>query len=109
MSPDEMGAFSPISETAARIGDNVAQFLAGQLKKGLIPKGFLPIQSGVGDTANAVLKSMGDCPDIPQFEMYTEVIQDAVIALMRSRQSPVRQRLLPDGQQPGPARHLRRP
>lgn len=80
---DETGGFSPVSETAARIGDNVAQFLAGQLKKGLIPKGFLPVQSGVGDTANAILASMGKCPDIPVFEMYTEVIQDAVITLMK--------------------------
>ncbi len=80
---DETGAFAPVSPTAARIGDNVAEFLAGQLRAGLIPKGFLPIQSGVGDTANAVLESMGACPDIPEFEMYTEVIQDAVVALMK--------------------------
>jgi acetyl-CoA hydrolase len=82
--PDECGAFGQISETSARIGDNVARFLAAELKRGLIPKSFLPIQSGVGDTANAVLKSMGDCPDIPVFDMYTEVIQDAVVALMQS-------------------------
>ncbi len=82
--PDEAGEFSPISETAAKIGNNVAQFLAGQLRAGLIPKGFLPIQSGVGDTANAVLKSMGECDEIPPFQMYTEVIQDAVVSLMES-------------------------
>jgi succinate CoA transferase len=82
--PDECGSFGQISETTARIGDNVAQFLAGDLKKGLIPKSFLPVQSGVGDTANAVLKSMGDCKDIPVFDMYTEVIQDAVVALMKT-------------------------
>ncbi len=82
--PDETGGFSPISPTAQKIGDNVAQFLAAEMKAGLIPKSFLPIQSGVGDTANAVLKSMGDCPEIPQFDMYTEVIQDAVVALMKA-------------------------
>lgn len=82
--PDECGSFGEISETSARIGDNVAAFLAGELKKGLIPPGFLPIQSGVGDTANAVLKSMGQCAEIPVFDMYTEVIQDAVVALMKS-------------------------
>jgi len=82
--PDECAAFGQISETTARIGDNVACFLAGELKKGLIPKCFLPIQSGVGDTANAVLKFMGDCRDIPVFDMYTEVIQDAVVALMKT-------------------------
>ncbi len=66
-----------------RIGQNVAEFLAAELKRGLIPKSFLPIQSGVGDTANAVLKAMGEHPDIPVFEMFTEVIQDGVLALVK--------------------------
>jgi acetyl-CoA hydrolase len=81
--PDEVGGFSEASETTTRIGENVADFLAGELKRGLIPSGFLPIQSGVGDTANAVLKAMGAHPKIPAFDMYTEVIQDAVISLIR--------------------------
>lgn len=80
---DETGSFSEMGETTARIGRNVADFLAGELRRGLIPKSFLPIQSGVGDTANAVLKAMGENAEIPVFEMYTEVIQDAVVALMR--------------------------
>jgi len=81
--PDEVGGFSPIGETTARIGENVAEFLAAELRRGLIPKSFLPIQSGVGDTANAVLKSMGENQEIPVFDMYTEVIQDAVLALIK--------------------------
>ena len=82
--PDETGAFSEMGETTKRIGANVADFLATELRRGLIPKSFLPIQSGVGDTANAVLKAMGENQNIPSFEMYTEVIQDAVIDLINS-------------------------
>lgn len=81
--PDESGSFGELSQTTACIGQNVADFLAAELRRGLIPKNFLPIQSGVGDTANAILQAMGESPDIPEFEMYTEVIQDAVVALMR--------------------------
>jgi len=81
--PDETGGFSEIGETTARIGQNVADFLATELRRGLIPKSFLPIQSGVGDTANAVLQAMGANSGIPVFEVYTEVIQDAVIKLMK--------------------------
>jgi acetyl-CoA hydrolase len=81
--PDETGGFGEISPTTARIGENVANFLATELGRGLIPKSFLPIQSGVGDTANAILHAMGQRSEIPTFEMYTEVIQDAVIALMK--------------------------
>jgi len=82
--PDETGGFSEMTETPARIGRNVADFLAAELKRGLVPKPFLPIQSGVGDTANAVLKAMGENAGIPIFEMYTEVIQDSVVDLMRT-------------------------
>ena len=81
--PDETGSFGEIAPMTARIGENVAGFLAAELARGLIPKSFLPIQSGVGDTANAVLQAMGQRAEIPMFEMYTEVIQDAVIALMK--------------------------
>ncbi len=81
--PDEVGAFAAIAPTTLRIGENVANFLAEELECGHIPSPFLPIQSGVGDTANAVLKAMGDHPKIPRFDMYTEVIQDAVIALVK--------------------------
>lgn len=80
---DEVGAFSPVDETTAKIGDNVATFLAGQIKNGTIPREFLPIQSGVGNIANAVLGSLGANPEIPPFMMYTEVIQDSVISLMK--------------------------
>jgi succinate CoA transferase len=81
---DETGTFRPCDETTLHIGANVAAFLAGELKSGRIPASFLPIQSGVGETANAVLKALGDNPEIPSFEMYTEVIQDAVIDLMKA-------------------------
>jgi acyl-CoA hydrolase len=47
-----------------------------------IPSSFLPVQSGVGNVANAVLGCMGENEKIPPFNIYTEVIQDAVIKLM---------------------------
>jgi succinate CoA transferase len=81
--PDEVGGFAAVDAVTAKIGENVANFLAGQIKSGVIPKDFLPIQSGVGNIANAVLGSLGANPDIPPFKMYTEVIQDSVIQLMK--------------------------
>lgn len=82
--PDEVGGFAAVDAVTAKIGENVANFLASQIKCGVIPKEFLPIQSGVGNIANAVLGSLGANKDIPVFKMYTEVIQDSVIALMKS-------------------------
>ncbi|MBQ2441680.1 MAG: acetyl-CoA hydrolase/transferase family protein [Paludibacteraceae bacterium] len=81
--PNEVGKFTELDETTKRIGDNVAAFLEGEMKSGRIPKSFLPIQSGVGNIANAVLGALGENPHIPAFEMYTEVIQDSVVGLLK--------------------------
>lgn len=81
--PNEVGKFAELDETTKRIGDNVALFLETEMKAGRIPASFLPIQSGVGNIANAVLGALGENKDIPAFEMYTEVIQDSVIGLMK--------------------------
>ena len=81
--PDEVKDFSPVTDVTTRIGQNVAEFLAAELRAGKIPKSFLPIQSGVGNVANAVLGAMGEHPEIPRFQMYSEVIQDSVIELVK--------------------------
>jgi len=81
---NEGGSFAPVDDVTAKIGDNVANFLVGEMAAGRIPKCFLPVQSGVGNIANAVLGAMGENRSIPVFEVYTEVIQDAVITLMKS-------------------------
>lgn len=82
--PNEGGGFAPVDAVTAKIGENVANFFVGEMAAGRMPKTFLPIQSGVGNIANAVLAAMGASKDIPDFEVYTEVIQDAVIDLMES-------------------------
>ena len=82
--PDETGGFDAPDAVTNRIGANVAQFLADELKIGRLPKSFLPLQSGVGNIANAVIGALGANPGIPPFMMYTEVIQDSVIDLLRS-------------------------
>lgn len=74
--------FTAPDEITQRIGDNVCHFLVDEMRLGRIPKEFLPIQSGVGNVANAVLFGLGENPEVPEFEMYTEVIQDAVLTLM---------------------------
>ncbi len=82
--PDTIAAFTEPNPVTTKIGQNVAEFLINELRKGIIPKEFLPLQSGVGNIANAVLGSLGECQDIPPFTMFTEVIQNSVIPLMES-------------------------
>ncbi len=85
---DEGTAFAAPTPLTARIGENVAAFLAGEIAAGRVPAGFLPVQSGVGDVANGVLEALGQHPGIPPFSMYTEVIQDAVVRLMEAGRIP---------------------
>lgn len=74
--------FAPLDDVTLAIGRNVSDFLVSEMKAGRLPKSFLPLQSGVGNVANAVLGCMGENEAIPPFTVYTEVIQDAVIKLM---------------------------
>ncbi len=82
--PDESGAFGDSDDITAQIGENVAGFLANEIKVGRLPKTFLPLQSGVGNIANAVIGALGSNEGIPPFMMYTEVLQDSVINLLQS-------------------------
>ena len=81
--PDEARSFAAADPLTDKIGQNVADFLAADMKRGIIPSSFLPLQSGVGNIANAVLGALGRDKTIPAFEMYTEVIQNSVIGLIR--------------------------
>lgn len=80
---DEVNSFAEPDAVTTKIGENVANFLASEIRAGRIPREFLPLQSGVGDIANAVLGALGAHPDIPPFTMYSEVLQDATLALLR--------------------------
>ncbi len=81
--PDEARAFAEADPVTDKIGQNVADFLVHEMKLGHIPASFLPLQSGVGNIANAVLSALGHDKTIPAFDVYTEVIQNAVIGLIR--------------------------
>ena len=79
---DKQAGFTPLNDETRAIGAHVSNFLVNELKRGGIPKEFLPLQSGVGNIANAVIGALGDNPDVPAFSMFTEVIQNSVIDLM---------------------------
>jgi succinate CoA transferase len=82
--PDETGAFDASDAVTERIAQNVTEFLVNEMRAGRVPNTFLPLQSGVGNIANAVLGALGNNPAIPPFEMYTEVLQDSAIPLIEA-------------------------
>ena len=81
---DESGGFEEGTPVTDQIGQNVADFLVSEIRTGRVPSSFLPLQSGVGNIANAVLAALGRSSEIPAFEMYTEVLQDSVIPLLEN-------------------------
>ena len=80
--PDEARSFRGTDPVIDQIGANVAQFLLGDMKRDIIPSSFLPMQSGVGTTANAILSAVGKDKSIPDFNIYTEVLQNAIVDMM---------------------------
>lgn len=74
--------FTPVDETTAQLGNNVAKFLTDEYMSGRIPAEFLPLQSGVGNVSNAILHALQDAPEIPPFKLYTEVLQDQAVELI---------------------------
>ena len=81
---DESGGFEEGTPVTDQIGQNVADFLVSEIRTGRVPSSFLPLQSGVGNIANAVLAALGRSSEIPAFEMYTEVLQDSVLPLLEN-------------------------
>ena len=82
--PDGVPPPTAPDAASSKIADHVIRCLLNERAAGRIPPDFLPVQSGVGNIANAVLAGLNDHEDCPPFYMFTEVLQDSVIDLMRS-------------------------
>ncbi len=80
--PDEARGFKDSDPVTEKIGFLTAEFLVNEMHQGRIPKEFLPLQSGVGSTANAILGALGEDKHVPDFNIYTEVLQDSVVGMM---------------------------
>lgn len=83
---DHLPPYKPGSPETDRIGELIVEFLTAELRAGRLPGGreFLALQSGVGNIANATLAAIGRAEGLPPVKMYSEVIQDSVIKLMKS-------------------------
>ena len=63
------------------IAGHLIEFFMHEVKKGRMAQSLLPLQSGVGAVANAVLKGFLDSP-FSGLSMFTEVAQDTVLDLL---------------------------
>jgi succinyl-CoA:acetate CoA-transferase len=81
--PDRANTFSAPDAASSRIAGHILEFLSHEVKRGRLPQNLLPLQSGVGNIANAVLNGLLDSP-LEGLTAYTEVIQDGMLDLMRA-------------------------
>jgi len=82
-SPDRNSPFKAPDADSKEIAGHVLDFLSHEVNKGRLPATLLPLQSGVGNIANAVMMGLDDGPFRP-LTAYTEVIQDGMLQLIRS-------------------------
>ncbi|HBH12919.1 MAG: Succinate CoA transferase [Clostridiales bacterium 38_11] len=70
-----------IDDDSRKISNHIIKFLYDEKTAGRIPEKLLPLQSGVGSVANAILGGLCEC-DFKNLTIYSEVLQDSVLDLI---------------------------
>ena len=78
---DHTRDLTPVDENSKKMAAFTLEFLNAEIKAGRMPANLLPLQSGVGNVANAVLDGFIES-DFTDLIVYTEVIQDAMLDLI---------------------------
>ncbi len=78
---DRASPFKEPDEASRKIAGHIINFLEWEVKKGRMPSNLFPLQSGVGNIANAVLFGLEEAP-FEGMAAYTEVIQDGMVHLL---------------------------
>lgn len=80
---DKGRAFTDVDDTSKAIASHIMDFLGNEVKAGRLPENLLPLQSGVGSIANAVVGGLAEGP-FKNLTVYTEVLQDTMLDLFDS-------------------------
>lgn len=80
---DRNSKFAEPDDNSKAIASQIIDFFDHEVKQGRLPKNLLPLQSGVGNVANAVLAGLQDAP-FNDLVGYTEVLQDGMLDLIIS-------------------------
>lgn len=75
--------YGPNDPKSELIADHIVEFLKFEVKQGRLPKNLLPLQSGVGNIANAVFGGLIKSP-FSNLTVWTEVFQDILLELFDS-------------------------
>lgn len=78
---DDVRPLAAIDSDAKAMTGHLIDFLHKEIDAGRMPANLLPLQSGVGSVANAVISGLVDS-DFENLTVYTEVIQDGMLDLI---------------------------
>jgi len=78
---DKVRPLGAVDEDSKKISEHIIKFFQDEVAAGRLPKNLLPLQSGVGSVANAVLAGLVDS-EFTNLTCYTEVIQDSMFDLI---------------------------
>ena len=78
---DDVRPLAEIDDDAKAMSSHLIEFLQNEIKMGRMPKNLLPLQSGVGSVANAVVTGLVNSP-FSNLTVFTEVIQDGMLDLI---------------------------
>lgn len=79
--PDRNSPLKPVDEDSRAMAEQLVDFLRHEVRAGRMPPELLPLQSGVGNVANAVMAGLLDA-EFDRMTAYTEVIQDGLLDLL---------------------------
>jgi succinyl-CoA:acetate CoA-transferase len=81
--PDNVQPFSPIDDNALAIAGHLIDFFKAEVAAGRLPENLLPLQSGIGSVANAVLSGLAKS-GFKHLSFFSEVVQDSVFDLVKA-------------------------
>ncbi|KAL7273178.1 acetyl-CoA hydrolase [Rhizina undulata] len=82
--PDMTNDNAPEDEVSNSIAENLIEFLQHEVKQGRLPPNLLPLQSGIGNIANAVIGGLAKGHHFSNLTVWTEVLQDSFLDLFDS-------------------------
>lgn len=80
---DKVPPNTPSDATSKQIGTNLVEFFEHEVKMGRMPSNLHPIQSGIGNIANAVVEGLSDS-NFKNLTVWTEVLQDSFLDFFES-------------------------
>jgi len=80
---DKVPLNTPSDEMSKSIANHLIEFFRNEVKNGRLPENLHPLQSGIGNIANAVIEGLTDA-NFKNLTVWTEVLQDSFLELFEN-------------------------